>query len=351
MPGRAGQRIRVEAASFRNHLVSFQIFWPWTDSSRPEEPPRTGLQKATDALSIVLWVTFMLGAVLLARHNLRLNRADRRGAARFAIAMTLTSLGGRLLAAMHSANPSTEIGQIFMALVFAVFTGGMTWVFYLATEPYARRFWPDALLAWSRLLSGRLRDPRVGRELLIGLSLGAAALVIVEVPKLLTLSFGWRLPQLPFGNALWVLVGVPTLLGHWLVTGIGALQSGLTIAMIFLVLRLLLKRPRLALGVGLAVLLLAMNNGSVISGTWIDRYNVIVFTLLISVAIHRFGLLAAATLLFVDNIITDVPLTTNLSAWWSTPTILSVGLMIGLAGFAYYAARAGQPLFGQVLQD
>src|SRR5262249_42323842 len=262
-------------------------------------------------------------------------------AAKFAIGMLLASFGGRLLASMHSTNPSTEIGQIFVALAFAVLTGGITWVFYLAVEPYARRFWPAPLLAWSRLLSGRLRAPRVGRELLIGLCLGAASLVIVEVPKLLTVSFGWRRPPFPFGNALWVLAGVPALFGHWLNTAIGALQSGLTIAMIFLVLRLLLKRTRIALGVGLGVLLLAMNNASVISGTWVDRYNVIVFTLLITVAIHRFGLLAAATLLFVDNIITDVPMTTNVSVWWSTPTDLSVALMIGLAAFAYYAARAG----------
>src|SRR6185295_7997854 len=110
-------------------------------------------------------------------------------------------------------------------------------------------------------------------------------------------------------------------------------------AMIFLVLRLLLRRPRLALAAGVVVLLVAMNNGSAISGTWIDTFNVVAFTALITFVIHRFGLLAAATLLFVDNIVTDVPLTTDLSAWWSTPTTLSLALLIGLACYAYRAAR------------
>ena len=61
--------------------------------------------------------------------------------------------------------------QIVGALAFGAFNGGMMWIYYLAIEPYARRFWPDALLGWTRLLSGHIRDPRVGRELLIGLVL------------------------------------------------------------------------------------------------------------------------------------------------------------------------------------
>jgi len=60
---------------------------------------------------------------------------------------------------------------------------------------------------------------------------------------------------------------------------------------------------------------------------------------------------AAAALLFVDNVMSDVPLTTDLSAWWSTPTVLTVALVFGLVAFAYHAARGGEPLFGQVVTD
>src|SRR5262249_13026808 len=45
---------------------------------------------------------------------------------------------------------------------------------YLAVEPYARRRWPKLLVSWQRLLSGRFRDPLVGRDLLLGSLLGAA---------------------------------------------------------------------------------------------------------------------------------------------------------------------------------
>jgi serine/threonine-protein kinase len=352
MPGRANQRIRVEAAALRGRLVSFRVIWPWTEPSRPEESPKSALQKATDALSIALWITFIFVGVLLARHNLRLNRADRRGASRFGIFMTLASLAARLVSATHSTDPGVEMtSQIFAGLAFASFTGGMAWVFYLAIEPYGRRFWPDALLAWTRLWSGRLRDPRVGRELLIGMAFGALSLMVVEVPKLLSNAMGWRMPQFLFGTELWVLADVASLLTLWINLLIAGLQASLVISMIFLVLRFLLRRPPLALAAGVIVLLLAMNNGQIISGTWIDRFNVVAFTTLVTFVIHRYGLLAAAMLLFVDNIVTNVPLTTDLSVWWSTPTLLTVSLLIGLVSFAYYAARAGEPLFGNVLTD
>lgn len=349
LPGRADLRVRIEAASYKNHLVSFQIVWPWTEPPRMTAS-RTPLQRLTDFTSVAMWVVMLGGGVLLARRNLGANRADRRGAARFASGMTVASVAVGLLTATHAVSPGVEMGQIFGALAFGTFSGVTSWIYYLAIEPYARRFWPDALLGWTRIVSGRFRDPRVGRELLIGMAFGAAGLLI-DLAKLIPMALGWRIPLLPQGNGLQYLNGVPSVLAQWLNVMIGALQGALAVALIFLVLRLFLRRPRLALITGFLVLIVLMNGGTFISGNWFDRFNNLGFTILITFVIHRFGLLAMATALFVDNIMTDVPLTTNLSAWWSTPTTLSLALLIGLAAFAYYAARAGQPLFGRVLSE
>jgi hypothetical protein len=293
-----------------------------------------------------------VGGVALARRNLRVRRADSRGAARFGIFMFVATLASRLSSGTHSTDPGVEIStQIFAGLASASFTGGFCWVYYLAIEPYGRRFWPDALLGWTRLWSGRLRDPRVGRELLIGMAFGALSLFVVEIPKMLAISQGWRMPQFPFGNSLWVTASTPGLVSQWLGYATGGLQNALQIAMIFLVLRLLLRRPRIALAAGVVVLLLALNNGQILTGDWVGRFNVIAFTTLMTVVIHRFGLIAAAALLFVDNVVTDAPLTTDLSLWWATPTVLTYSLLLGFVAFAYYAARAGEPLFGTVLAD
>ena len=108
--------------------------------------------------------------------------------------MTIVSIALNLLRATHAANPGVEIAQMYGALAFGALTGGMMWIYYLAIEPYARRFWPDALLGWTRLLSGHIRDPRVGRELLIGLACGAVG-VLIDQSKLVPMALGWRIPR------------------------------------------------------------------------------------------------------------------------------------------------------------
>ena len=351
MPGRSNQRVRVEAAAFGGRVTWLRIIWPWTEPQQAQVTPNTMAQTIANAMSMSLWISLMVGGVMLARRNLRLRRADTRGAARFGIFMLLATLLQRLAAATHSADSGTELGHLYSGLMTASFTGGFCWVYYLAIEPYGRRFWPDALLGWTRLWSGRLRDPRVGRELLFGLLFGALSLVVVEVPKRLSVYAGWKMPEFPFGNSLWVVSGTPELVSQWLNYVTGGLTSALSIAMIFLVLRLFVKRPRVALVAGVVFLLFALNNAQILTGDWIGRFNVVAFTTLISFVIHRYGLIAAATLLFVDNVITDVPLTTDLGVWWSSPTVLTVSFVLGLLGFAYYSARAGEPLFGNVVGD
>jgi hypothetical protein len=38
----------------------------------------------------------------------------------------------------------------------------------------------------------------------------------------------------------------------------------------------------------------------------------------------------------------------QVSAWWSTPGVLTMSGLLALTCFAYAAARAGQPLFGRL---
>ncbi len=56
-------------------------------------------------------------------------------------------------------------------------------------------------------------------------------------------------------------------------------------------------------------------------------------------------------LLFVDNVVSDIPRTTDLTVWWSTPTILTLAMLAAPVSFAYSAARAGEPLFARVLAE
>ena len=62
----------------------------------------------------------------------------------------------------------------------AVFLGAFVWLAYIAIEPIVRRRWPELLFSWSRLLSGRFRDPLVGRDVLAGILIGALMMLLLE---------------------------------------------------------------------------------------------------------------------------------------------------------------------------
>jgi len=59
-----------------------------------------------------------------------------------------------------------------------VLLAAFIWLMYLALEPYVRRYSPDMLMSWSRLIGGRFRDPRVGRDILAGLCAG----ILIALP-------------------------------------------------------------------------------------------------------------------------------------------------------------------------
>jgi hypothetical protein len=186
--------------------------------------------------------------------------------------------------------------------------------------------------------------------MLIGLAVGGAMTMVALLPLVL-MMLGRRVPQLPFGGTLLPLVGVPLVAARWITEIMNSVQSALAVTMILVVMRLLLKRAWLAMAANGMILLLAVNNGSAISGSWMDVLNVVMFIVLITIAIYRFGLVAMATALFVSNTLGNMPLTPNLSVWWSTPTLLTVGMLVALTWVAFSAARTGQPLFGTVLKD
>lgn len=67
----------------------------------------------------------------------------------------------------------------------------------LALEPLARRSWPQALVSWTRLLRGRLVDPLVGRDILVGVLCGMAVSLFGQVGRLAGDTAAARWPAWP----------------------------------------------------------------------------------------------------------------------------------------------------------
>src|SRR5262249_9920531 len=145
----------------------------WTRASRQQVFQAPSTQAMTSLVGAIAVVLLLGGSALLAHRNVRAGRGDRRGA---------FVLGGFVFAVMmvgwfllpHLSDFGSDIDRMFEAVSQALFQGGLLYVVYLALEPTVRRTSPDMLITWSRVVSGKLRDPRIGRDVLIGLAGGAA---------------------------------------------------------------------------------------------------------------------------------------------------------------------------------
>ena len=74
-PGSRGTPIQVQAAAHRGRPVAFRIIAPWRKPARQQS---SGAPGAVQALMAVWFFGSLLGAVLLAKRNLRRGRSDRR---------------------------------------------------------------------------------------------------------------------------------------------------------------------------------------------------------------------------------------------------------------------------------
>src|SRR5262249_31992570 len=156
-----------------------------------------------------------------------------RTAARLAIVCLLVNIGAWIVGGHHLASPAAEANSFFRVCGNMLFQVTLLWVLYLALEPYGRRFWPDGLLGWTRLFAGHLRDPRLGREILLGAALGAALIADDALRGVAPYLFG-HAPSLPFLDGdVRALSGPGALALAWAGQFYGSVQTALIITMTF----------------------------------------------------------------------------------------------------------------------
>jgi hypothetical protein len=203
-PERPNIPLTVEAATDRGELVAFCLVAPWTvpetdDGFTLESMPRY------QAWSIAVPVLMLIVGGWFAIRHVRAGVADVRGAFRFALGF----------GCLHAAMYFLFVGQLnltgrslttwYVAFALVVLNTARLAVGYLALEPFVRRRWPWRLIGWRRLLDGRFRDPWVGRDVLIAMTVGLLAGLIGEVFNLLP-GFVGRPPELPVNRSLiWTL--------------------------------------------------------------------------------------------------------------------------------------------------
>jgi serine/threonine-protein kinase len=342
--------LRIEAASYRGVPVFFAVIGPWTEPERMQPETRSMADQVLVALIFTTTFGLIGAAAVLARRHLRANRADRRGAWRVTAYLAIAGSVSWLIRASHSSSVEGEVGLLFKATGDLAMLGVIFWTVYVALEPYVRRLWPDALLGWSRLLAGHVRDPRVGRDVLIGMAFGVA-LIMVDVAKATIVpALGYPAPTPRYGFSEGMLAGASGVFWGALLESVGAVGAGLFAALGIVIARLVLRVRWLALVVTLLFLSVTatfdMSEAMPLS---------LVFPLtsgaLLTLVAIRFGLLSLVVTWFVWGILGFVPMTLEISHWRADASNWTLALLIGLTLFGFYASRAGQPLFGSILGD
>jgi hypothetical protein len=171
-----------------------------TDRSAEYAGAVVGIILGVAALALALGV--LVGGPLLAWRHLRMGKGDRRGAVRFGLFALGLILLSNLLLAHHAVifrsgvlNLGYEFSMIVVKLGTAVLYGAYIALAYIALEPYVRRHWPDALISWARLVGGRLGDPLVGRDMLLGGAVGVLVTFVWQLGHLIPEWAGWPPPR------------------------------------------------------------------------------------------------------------------------------------------------------------
>jgi serine/threonine-protein kinase len=343
-------RVRLEAAGYRGRPVSMLIVGPWSRPTRMEAAPRTTAQSILATFIAAIIVVLVVAAVLLARHNLRAKRADARGAARLALFIMCGYAVTWALSAHHVADINVEIGTFARHFGSTLLAAGLLWLIYMALEPYVRRFWPDGILGWTRLLSGYVRDPRVGRDVLVGCVFAAIIcfdqMLFHIVPPLL----GAPAPFPYFHTFVGALTDLPTAIATMFDTAIGGLFAAMFVVLGYVLLRLVFRRTDVAIAAAVVVIAIVQGQQVLASGTtlWLSLLFQATVIVLIMTVVVRHGLLATAVAASVGNILVGLPMTASLSHWTATTSNLVLVTVVGVACFGFYASRAGQLLFGNL---
>jgi serine/threonine-protein kinase len=332
--------LRVEAAAWHSKPVFFTLVGDWNKPWRmvAADSSEQARNQLSQIIGAVLLVALLVSGSLLARRNYRAGRADREGA--FRLAGVMFSLEILLwLCRSHLVAGLDTLGNAILCIASGLFVGGLTWVLYVALEPWIRRRWPQSIISWTRLLSGQLRDPLVGRDILLGVLFGVAWLLIFGIGDV-ALS---RLGAPPRLNSTAYLLGGRQALGQWLIQVPASILGTLQFFFVLLGLKVLLRKDWIAAVafIGIYTAIHALQSTHVA----IELPGYALIYLVLVLIVFRFGLVPLAAGAFTVDMLANVPFTADFSAWYVSTTLLALLSVVLMAGWGFYHSLGGQPLW------
>jgi predicted Ser/Thr protein kinase len=336
------QPLRVEAAAWRGKPVYFALIGPWTQPTRMEHSDTTLAQRTGQILALILSLVFLTCGAWIAHRNYVTGKSDLRGALHLASAVFLLEMA--IWVCRHHFIPTlATFEHCILAVSTGLFIAFLLGVLYLALEPFVRRRWPQAIVSWSRLVAGRVRDPLVGRDVLWGVTLGIVWSLVIGLGLLILQQRG-DVPQLPSQS---LLTGGRQLVGIWLLNVVGCITGTLELLFVMFLLRVALRNQWLAAAsfVVLFAILNTLGNGhpAILAPVWVVVFSIAAY------AVTRFGLVTLTVAIFTVNVLLNVPYTLDFSNWFATDVLAIVLSFVGIAAWGFYTSLGGQKLFQEDL--
>jgi predicted Ser/Thr protein kinase len=352
-PESPDEPVQVEAASLGGRPVSFrtvEVNWLASQVAIRQVTLLTEAQKFGIGLLAIVQVVSVVGAIILARVNLKRRRGDQIGATKIALGIAGLTLIAGVLRADTLASHSGPFGILPGLLADSIGAGLMAWVLYLGIEPYVRRTWPDLLVSWTRVLDGQVRDPLVGQSVLAGAIVGCFGLTAVYVNRAIPEWLGQTAAMPYFASEVGILPlgGLGENVAAYCILLVKATQAAMGFVAVIALLRLALKRPWASLIVfGVLQVTLWVLRPDAMTGWWspVLVACMVAPALLILV---RYGLLALMVSALVFMVLTSMPITWDTSAWYhgrSVTALILVGLTVLYGAlYAVIGTRDGRAL-------
>lgn len=346
----------IQMGASRGRLTHFTVVSAWGVPGTPVDVLRKVRTAATDLpLELLFGVAPYVLSIVFAMRNLQLGRGDWRGATRIAVFVFFMNIGEAVFATrLSEVGLLGVLGDLFHgraqghSLIHAM---GM-WFAYVALEPYVRRLWPRVLVSWTRLLSGRARDPLVGRDLLVGVTLGTTlnALGIAAFALAPKLGLG-HVPSLSNGTMF-------ESLGNGGYTGVNIAYAGSVCVLgvlqwlfALLIVRLVARRTDVALVLTGLLWVFYNSAGPAPDLGWKLAILIGLLNTAGLIFVIRFGLLATVAGAFTGLVLSGTATTLDFSSWYAGLALLPMGLLVAIAGYGAMTALAGKSILGDPLED
>jgi tRNA A-37 threonylcarbamoyl transferase component Bud32 len=326
---RSATPFRVTAAEFGGTAVYFEAGEP-ASSNNGQGPIAMRSTPLAQAWFFGAFVLAFGVAAILARKNLYRGEGDRQSAWRLSLFVVGGGVLSGLLRAHHVPIAFEEVMSVLSIVGWAMVWGAFNWLVYMGLEPQVRRLWPRTLISWTRLLSGRVRDPLVGRDILIGVLAGVALLVIRVYINDHPIPSDILAAALESLSSPRHFIGILT---EAIVTASAYALAGLLFLMLI---RVIVRITWVAAAITAVGFVPLLSDGG------LEIYSLLLALAGVTIVL-RFGLLSWSATLLALFVTTRLPVTLDVNAWYYGSSLSILLLVGGLAAYGCLVAVERAP--------